>query len=264
MWATGCCGQSSFEAGKVVVVAAGVVVRANLRRRPYFAQAALGSARPTLGERAYLPRREQVGYFLRSPNFSSLVIDTLADGTGEAGEQGVAVACFYFDFAAQKEQSPASVLSSLLRQVVGGLEQIPEEILDMFQKQKKIIGGRRPQLPEIVRMLGSLSSSRRTFFCLDAMDECVETDRATILISLRDAIKMSPTIRVFMTGRPHISGEVEKHLPGEVVVESISPRKDDIIRFIRRKLAEDSISDEMDESLEAEIIKKIPETVSEM
>jgi len=202
--------------------------------------------------------------FLRSCNFSSLVIDTLGDGTGEAGEQDIAVACFYFDFAAQKEQSAGSVLSALLKQVVSGLEPIPEEIVDAFQKQKKIIGGRRLRLPEIVKVLGSLSSLRRTFYCLDALDECTVVDRATILISLRDVIKMSPATRVFITGRPHISGEVEKHLPGEVVVEPISPRKDDIIRFIHRKLAEDSISHEMDETLEAEIIKKIPETVSEM
>ena len=61
-----------------------------------------------------------------------------------------------------------------------------------------------------------------------------------------------------------MGGEVEKHLPGGVVVVSISPRKDDIIRYIRRKLAEDSTSHEMDERLEADIVKKIPETIPEM
>jgi len=105
------------------------------------------------------------------------------------------------------------VLSALLKQVVGGLEPIPKEIRDMFQKQKNIIGGRRLRLPEIVRILGSFSSSRQTFFCLDALDECSAADRAKILISLRDVIKLSPTTRIFMTGRPHVSGEVEKHLP---------------------------------------------------
>lgn len=192
-----------------------------------------------------------------------MVIDTLGDGTGEAEEQGIAVACFYFDIAAQKEQSAASMLGALLKQVVSGMDPIPEEIVDMFQKQKKIIGGRRLRLPEIVRLMGSLSSSQRTFICLDALDECAAADRAKILISLRDIIKMSPTTRVFMTGRPHVGGEVEKHLPGGAVV-SISPRKDDIIRFIRRKLAEDTTPDEMDERLESEIVRKIPETVSDM
>ena len=174
------------------------------------------------------------------------------------------MACFYFDFAAQQEQSAAGMLGALLKQVVGGLEPIPGEIVDVFREQKKIIGGRRLRLPEIVKMLGSLSSSRRTFFCLDALDECAAADQAKILISLREIIKMSRATRVFITGTPHIAGEVEKHLPGGAAVISISPRRDDIIHYVRRKLAEDSTSHEMDKGLEAEIMRKLPETVSEM
>ena len=201
---------------------------------------------------------------LKCCNFSSLVIDALGDGTDEAGEKDITVACFYFDFSAQQEQSATGMLAALLKQVVSGLEPIPKEIVGVFREQKKIIGGRRLQLAEIVKMLGRFSSSRRTFFCLDALDECAVADRAKILHSLRDIIEISPTTRVFMTGRPHVGDEVERDLPGGVVIVSISPRKDDIIRYIRRKLAEDSTSDEMDERLEAEIVKRIPETVSEM
>ena len=62
---------------------------------------------------------------LRICDVSSLVIDSLCD---RARGQNAAVACFYFDFAAQKEQSPASVLGALLRQVVSGLKEVPEEI----------------------------------------------------------------------------------------------------------------------------------------
>ena len=59
---------------------------------------------------------------LTSPDVSSLVIDSLCD---QAGGQDVAVACFYFDFATPKEQSSASMLSALLKQVVIGLEEVP-------------------------------------------------------------------------------------------------------------------------------------------
>ena len=193
-----------------------------------------------------------------------MVIDTLGDGTGKAEEQDITVACFYFDFAAQQEQSAAGMLGALLKQVVSGLEPIPDAVVNVFREQKKIIGGRRLRLPEIVKMLGDFSSSRRTFICLDAMDECAATDRAKILHSLKDIIEISPTTRVFMTGRSHVGGEVEKSLPGGVINVSISPRKGDIIRYVQRRLAEDSTSDEMDEGLEAEIVRRIPETVSEM
>ena len=44
----------------------------------------------------------------------------------------------------------------------------------------------------------------------------------------------------------------------------ISTKRDDIIRYLHSKLEEDIIPDAMDSSLEAEIMKKIPEEVSEM
>ncbi|RPA88350.1 hypothetical protein L873DRAFT_1756068, partial [Choiromyces venosus 120613-1] len=78
---------------------------------------------------------------------SSLVIDHLCD---RAREQNAIVACFYFDFAAQKEQSLNSMLGALLKQVVSGLGETPEDI-----------------------MLQTTTSSRRTFICIDALDECV-------------------------------------------------------------------------------------------
>jgi len=72
---------------------------------------------------------------------SSLVVDRLCD---RSRGQSTAVTCFYLDFAARKEQSVASILGSLLRQVVGGMDQIPEEITQAFQEQKLAIGGRGP------------------------------------------------------------------------------------------------------------------------
>ena len=44
----------------------------------------------------------------------------------------------------------------------------------------------------------------------------------------------------------------------------ISTKRDDIIRYLRSRLEEDTIPDAIDSSLEAEILKKIPEDLSEM
>ncbi|RPA99098.1 hypothetical protein L873DRAFT_1633294, partial [Choiromyces venosus 120613-1] len=46
---------------------------------------------------------------------SSLVIDRLCD---RAREQNMVVACFYFDYADRKEQTPSRVLRALLKQIV--------------------------------------------------------------------------------------------------------------------------------------------------
>ena len=190
-----------------------------------------------------------------------MVIDRLCDW---ARGQNVSVACFYLDFAAQKEQSPTSILSSLLKQVVGGLETIPTNIVQVFRDQEKAIGGRRLGLSEIVEMLQDISSSRPTFICIDALDECMPEYRAKLLHSLNQILCKSPSPRLFLAGRLHIRDEVEKHLSGRITVVSITPTKDDIVRFLRAKLKEDTTTDAMDKSLEEDIIKNIPETVSEM
>jgi len=70
---------------------------------------------------------------LTGRDVSSLVIDELCD---QAGGRNATVACFYFDFAVQKEQSPTSMLGALLKQLVCGLEETPEEISRAYQGQR--------------------------------------------------------------------------------------------------------------------------------
>ena len=198
---------------------------------------------------------------LRSCGASSLVIDTLGDW---AKGRNASVACFYFDFAAQKEQSPMSVLGSLLKQVVCGLEEIPPKVAQAFRDQKNVIGGRRLESIEIVEMLQDISCSRPTFICIDALDECTAEYRAGLLDSIKQVLNKSPSIRIFLAGRLQIKDEVGKHLSGRVVAVSIVPIKDDIVRFLREKLEKDATPDAMDKSLEADIIKSIPQAVSPM
>ena len=189
------------------------------------------------------------------------MIDTLCD---RARGQNVAVACFYCDFTVRKEQSPTNMLGAILRQIVGGLKEIPEGIVQAFEDQKQVIGGRGLRLPEIVRMLQTISSSRRTFICVDALDECVPEYRVKLLSSLRDILQKSPDARIFLTGRPHIRGEVERRLCGKTLSLSISPNEDDIIRYLQSRLEEDTTPEAMDDALEADILESIPESISEM
>jgi len=198
---------------------------------------------------------------LISINASSLVVDRLCD---KAKEQNIAVACFYVDFAAREEQSPTNMLGSLLKQIVAGLERIPEEIRETFQDHKKVIGGRGPRVPEIVKMLQSVTSLRPTFICVDALDECVEGYQPEVLDSLRQILEKSSSTRIFLTARRHIRGEMERHFGPRVATLSIKPSNNDIVEYIRMRLSKDRCRDAMDAGLEAEIIesvsKNIPET----
>ena len=189
------------------------------------------------------------------------MIDSLCD---RVREQNEAVACFYFDFAAQMEQSSTSMLGALLKQVVGGLKEIPGEIARAYEDQKGAIGGRAPRLSDIVKMLQTTSSEKRTFICIDALDECAAEYRVKVLNSLSQILQMSRGTRIFVTGRPHIQEEIGKRLSRRVTTIRITPRRLDIIRYLHSRLDEDTTPDAMDSSLEADILRKIPEDISEM
>ena len=194
-------------------------------------------------------------------DFSSLVIDTLCK---QAVEGNAAVAIFYFDFADPEEEPPAAILGSVLKQVVCGMDEVPERIVKAFRNRGKVIGGRRLSLEEIVEFLQDITTAQRTFICLDALDEYPQGYRVKLLDSLNQILQNSPGARIFLTGRRHIRDEIDKHLGGRAATRPIAPTKDDIIIFLRAKLKEDTIPGAMDESLEQEIINNILETVSEM
>ena len=156
------------------------------------------------------------------------------------------------------------MLGSLVKQMVNGMERIPDEISTAFQEQKRAIGGCGPQLVDLVKMLQTITSSQPTFMCIDALDECVGVERVKVLDSLKEILERSPESRIFVTGRPHIRAEMEKRLAGCVVSVSICPAKSDITEYLRVRLGEDEIQDAMNASLEAEILEKIPENISEM
>ena len=203
---------------------------------------------------------EAKGRVLTSCDDSSLVTDSLCD---QARGQKFAVTCFYFDFAAQKEQSSASMLGALLKQIVSGLKEVPKEITQAYEDQKTVIGGRGPQLADIMEMLLTTASEKPTFVCIDALDECVAAYQIKLLNLLNQILEGSPGTRIFVTGRPHIQAEVKRRLSGRVTTLCITPRRHDIISYLHGRLDEDTTPDAMDSCLKEDILTKIPEDISE-
>ena len=194
-------------------------------------------------------------------NASSLVIDTLCDAISA---DNVAVACVYCDFHAHKTQSATGVLAALLKQLVAGLEPIPEGIREAFERAKKEVDGRALRLTEIRSMLvRSLSSLRRGFICIDALDEFPAKHRRELWDSLQYIIQECPTARLFITGRPHIREEVKKYFLGYHNLIFIRPTEEDIVGYLAMRLKKDSGLDAMDRELEAEILRTIPGRISE-
>ena len=155
------------------------------------------------------------------------------------------------------------MLGALLKQVVSGLEETPQEISRAYQNRNSAIGGGGPPLADIVAMLQTTSSKKPTFLCIDALDECAEEYRVKLLDSLNQILEKSPGTRIFVTGRPYIRSEIGMRFAGRVANVAVGPKRDDIIIYINTRLGEDTKPDAMDPQLKADILRKIPEDISD-
>ena len=188
------------------------------------------------------------------------MIDRLCD---QAGEKDNAVVGLYCDFLSQQEQSTTNMLGAILKQLVsrGG---ITEHIREAFRKAKKEFGGRCLRLPDLVEIMKkAVTSLPQVFICIDALDECTPKHRRELLKSLREIVRVSANTRLFLTGRPHVRDEITKWF-GKVVRILVSPTQDDIRSYLEMRLDSDTDPDVMDDELRADIMRVIPEKISEM
>lgn len=113
-------------------------------------------------------------------------------------------------------------------------------------------------------MLQTVSTSQRTFICVDALDECVVGHREVVLKSLRGILEKSPGTRLFLTGRSNIRSEIRRLFAEKVSFINIKPNKRDTITYILAKLEEDTNKDAMSPNLRTDVLTKIPAMAPEM
>ena len=188
------------------------------------------------------------------------MIDSLCD---QDGEEDIAVAGFYCDFRDQQEQTAANIMGTILRQLVTRGE-ILRHVQVAFKKAKQELGGRGPRLPDTVEMLKrAITTLPRVFICIDALDECLPKHLVELLGSLKDVLRESPRTRIFVTGRSHVEVEILRYFAAGVTIP-ISPSTYEIKRYLEKKLEMDTMRDAMSDALRADILRIIPERISEM
>ena len=188
------------------------------------------------------------------------MIDRLCD---QARDGDIAVTGLYCDFLAQQEQTVTNIIGAILKQLVGRGD-IPKEVREAFQKAKKEFGGRGLLLAEMMGMLRiALASLPQVFICIDALDECLPKHLPQLLESLRDIVRESPRTRIFLTGRPHVGGAIQRYFIKAVVIP-VSPNTDDIKNYLEMKLDRDDEPEAIDNDLRADIVKVILDKMSDM
>jgi len=169
----------------------------------------------------------------------------------------------YCDFHAQQEQSTTNMLGAMLKQLAGR-EGISKHTREAFKKAGKEFGGRGLQLPEMVDILKkTMTSLQRLFICIDALDECTPKHRRELIESLREIVRVLPGARVFLTGRPYIDDEIVTCFSSALRIP-LSPTHGDIMNYLEMRLDSDTDPKAMDDGLRADIMRIIPEKVSEM
>jgi len=155
------------------------------------------------------------------------------------------------------------MLGAILKQLAsrGG---IPEHTREAFRKAKKEFGGRSLRLQDMVNMLKkTIASQSRLFICIDALDECTPKHRRELIESLREIVRVSPSARVFLTGRPHIGDEIVRCFSKTLRI-LLCPTQGDIKSYLKVRLDGDTDPHAMSRELRADIMRIIPEKFSEM
>ena len=194
---------------------------------------------------------------------SSLVIESLREKTYE---ENILVLFLYCDYRAQKDQSVVNMIGSLLSQIAFGATKIPSEIKQSFELKQR--GRQALRLPDMLKLLvKTVSSVERVYICFDAMDELLPENRSELLRTLRQIIRDAQNVQLFLTGRPHIRGELDKYLTKGAYIIPIVADQGDIATYVSRKMEDDEDDGDpalMPEGLRHDIMKTMLEKASEM
>jgi len=182
--------------------------------------------------------------------FSSVVIDDLITQHGEEN-----VAYIYCDYRDQTNQTMVNILGSLLRQLLATAPFVPEAITTLLESRQK--KDQRVEVGDISQMLKILLPQLRcSFICLDALDELEPRTRLALLSALRTEFG---TVRLFITGRPHVQPEVDTTLQTQLEAMHLTADKGDIRGYLTHEIEQDKKINpgDMNDELQEEILEEI-------
>ena len=173
---------------------------------------------------------------------TSIIIDYLS--TKHQGDHDVGIAYIFCNFRKEYEQSPADLLTSLLKQL-SRQQPLPECVTNMHARHQ--VQRTRPSLDEILDALQIvIANYKKVFIVIDALDECQLTDRGWVkLLSEIFQLQERGRVNIFATSRfvDEVRKEFERrgssflniHARNEDVREYIEGRKSILPSFVLDK-----------------------------
>ncbi|KAK4691933.1 hypothetical protein P7C71_g5177, partial [Lecanoromycetidae sp. Uapishka_2] len=102
----------------------------------------------------------------------------------------------------------------------------------------------------------------QTFLVIDALDECDNEHRKDLLRSLA-ALQKEPSVRIFLTSRPHLSQEITKKFENPLQVQ-IGATDHDLRVYLSSKIDDSDNVDVVDKDFKEEIITKVIQAARKM
>lgn len=190
---------------------------------------------------------------------SSIVINELTSRYSK--KPGIGVAYIYCNFRLEDKQKVEDLLLSLLKQLSEGQQSLPAVVKELHNRHqpKKT----RPTCDEIFVSLQAVSRLySRTFFIVDALDECRASDscRKDFLRRLSD-LQANHSIHLFATSR--FIPDIEKEFQPDTTLE-IRASREDIMSYLINHMQNLSSFNDWNEELQKEIIARIAEAADGM
>jgi hypothetical protein len=142
------------------------------------------------------------------------------------------------------------LLNGLLSTIAPAL---PDDVIAVYEDKCKC-QRKSVEISDIMGMMQSVCKLfKRTYICIDALDECSNTVQFLKYIN-----ELPSSTRVFTTGRKNIMGDVDLYF-SEAPKVTIEASENDIKVFVKSKIDQNQLCepDIMDKSLEEEIISHI-------
>jgi hypothetical protein len=148
-------------------------------------------------------------------------------------------------------------MSCLLKQLLSQMQLLPLDYeVELGYSQTVDQNRPRPSAKYFAELLLKYSKQFDTVFVLlDALDECLESERSEIVRHLRRFSECG--IKVFLTTRTHLLEKLKDELKSvNSIALEITARVNDVERFLNKRLSE------QEESLDEELKEKIVTTIS--
>ncbi|KAK0387224.1 hypothetical protein NLU13_5537 [Sarocladium strictum] len=167
------------------------------------------------------------------------------------------LAYYYFDYQDHKSHAPLNVVSSLLRQLLEQLPELPAPVEELYEARIKSDGN---QLLEYERLLQVICQTEgATYLVFDALDECGDLK---YVLDLLKKLGQLENCRILVTSRPHVCRQLPPSFPCFEL--EIKAQDEDIKRYILEQCDAANIHQVADDYFIHQLVEKLTQSASGM